>query len=894
MIANSKSRLTMIILAFAAFFLAAALPCAVRAEEPAREPRNGIPLVIIRIQETKPTPEDTGEYHTIAEMNSDPYHNIRCQGTIQIKVPQGFESEFGGTVPAGEVSLSYIRGRGNSTWGQPKKPYKIKLDSKEDLFGMGANKEWGLLANHMDATLIKNRFTYLLGRQMEMEGTPQLVPCDLVMIGSNAPDTPISLGSYYLSELIGVGASRLDIGKPDDNIPEEGELNITGGYLLSLFTTGQNSDEPPSTVFRTDAGIAMMNKEPEYAEEPEEGSIKAQQRSYIRDYIQEVEDLIVNSPQITPQIHEQIAGMLDLQSVADYWLFQEFSKNGDGFETSSTYFYKKRDGKLYFGPLWDFDQPYGEYPIEDITDDEGVTGFNNTQMLWVDHLRQKDPIFVTLLRARWHEMDTKLTALTAENGAIDRYSRELALSKAADDEIWEHASDDEWDDEGAQDEGGQQFEPETYEETIGNLKDWIRARQYWINHNLREIDNVFATLTYTAEGQEIAVRMVRREQSLDARDIPDPPVKPGYVFDGWFPQGTDKRVEYMVIEEDMIVEARYIPESEAIAPTALYFNDYNVWQPLGYEFFSLPTPTIIPEDATDQRITWTSSNPEVAEIGVETIIPKGVEGSTVITGTLHNGVTRSMVLHIYDPAREKVDPTSLTLENSHYDLKVGESTQIRYTVLPDAPNTGEDTLFEADDPTIAEVSPASGVITGLKPGTTTITATLRYDYDQQTGYKGALTATCTVTVTEDPKICTITYDLNGGTLDGKTGNITEQHKQGDVIKVMKAPTREGYEFAYWEGSVLYPGQDYTVQEDHTLKAIWTKVPGGGEADSGSGSKPGAKKNNASAVSPKAVRTISKAGTAKTGDRYHAVIWTACLLISTAAILMIVRRKRRRV
>ena len=35
-----------------------------------------------------------------------------------------------------------IKGRGNSTWRNPKKPYKIKLDEEADIFGLGANKHW--------------------------------------------------------------------------------------------------------------------------------------------------------------------------------------------------------------------------------------------------------------------------------------------------------------------------------------------------------------------------------------------------------------------------------------------------------------------------------------------------------------------------------------------------------------------------------------------------------------------------------------------------------------------------------------------------------------------------------------------------------------------------------
>lgn len=55
-----------------------------------------------------------------------------------------------------------------------KKPYKIKLDKKADLFGMGKNKHWVLLANYYDNSLVRNRLTYYLGRKLGMEYTPNV------------------------------------------------------------------------------------------------------------------------------------------------------------------------------------------------------------------------------------------------------------------------------------------------------------------------------------------------------------------------------------------------------------------------------------------------------------------------------------------------------------------------------------------------------------------------------------------------------------------------------------------------------------------------------------------------------------------------------------------------
>ena len=84
---------------------------------------------------------------------------------------------------------------------------------------------------------------------------------------------------------------------------------------------------------------------------------------------------------------------------------------------------------------------------------------------------------------------------------------------------------------------------------------------------------------------------------------------------------------------------------------------------------------------------------------------------------------------------------------------------------------------------------------------------------------------------------TITYDLNGGTLNGKTGVVTITEDIGTVI-TLPAPTRDGYTFDYWEGSKYNAGDKYTVNGDHTFKAVW-KTGAGGNGKGGS-SKGGTK------------------------------------------------------
>ncbi|HEX2659377.1 MAG TPA: CotH kinase family protein, partial [Polyangia bacterium] len=66
-----------------------------------------------------------------------------------------------------------VRGRGNSTWGMPKKPLKLKFSSKTSVLGMPADKEWALMANYTDKTLLRNSVALEMSRRLGMGYTPR-------------------------------------------------------------------------------------------------------------------------------------------------------------------------------------------------------------------------------------------------------------------------------------------------------------------------------------------------------------------------------------------------------------------------------------------------------------------------------------------------------------------------------------------------------------------------------------------------------------------------------------------------------------------------------------------------------------------------------------------------
>lgn len=76
-----------------------------------------------------------------------------------------------------------IRGRGNATFGYPKKPYKIKLDEKSEILGMPSDKEWVLLANYCDKSLLRTSIAFKLSELMSMPWTPRTEFVELFLNG---------------------------------------------------------------------------------------------------------------------------------------------------------------------------------------------------------------------------------------------------------------------------------------------------------------------------------------------------------------------------------------------------------------------------------------------------------------------------------------------------------------------------------------------------------------------------------------------------------------------------------------------------------------------------------------------------------------------------------------
>ena len=402
--------------------------------------------------------EDTGIPRVYIEIDPEEYdkvitsqdHSYRSQGgSIRIELPKKYNSEFGtidSQTVGKELELEYLKGRGNSTWLHDKKPFTIKLDKSTDILGMGESKHWLLIANAYDESLLRNRIAMYMGRRLGLQYTPRMLPVD-VFINDRYN------GSYVLSQKIRIEHASVDI----DDIPQKTTdgPEITGGYLLAL---NPRPDEPSDDTFTTSHGVSFLMDDPSFSDDDDRMS---EQKDYISDYIQLTEDTVFSEGSLSGN-GIPYTEYMDTDSAAKFWWLQEFIANPDAFRTSSTYLYKKRDGKLYWGPLWDFDVAMNPAMYSDT--------LNNTQMSWLDHLRGYDPEYRELLSEVWQDYDLILEEIVCDGGVLDQYSDEIRKSWLRNNELW-HIS-----------ENG----PECFDSEVTLIKQYINHRRDQISLSIDE------------------------------------------------------------------------------------------------------------------------------------------------------------------------------------------------------------------------------------------------------------------------------------------------------------------------------------------------------------------------------------------------------------------------
>ncbi len=369
-----------------------------------------------------------------------------------------------------------IETRGSSSQGFPKKQYGVETRDgfgvKQDvsIFNMAIDNDWVLFAPYSDKSLMRNALAYEMGWQTG-QYAPRTQFVEVVLNGSYD-------GVYIFTEKI----KRKD-GKvgTDDVDPNDNTFNqISGDYIFKVDKTTAGGVIAWTSPFPHYSGASTYTKF--QLHDPDLDSLSSAQFNYLKDYVTDFETALMG-----PNFTDPVLGYapyIDVESFADFMLVNEVSKNVDGYRIS-TFLHKLRlseGGKLWAGPLWDFNLAFGNANYcqggwttgWEIYFYQVCPGGSLQNPPWWERLVQ-DPEFTHLLNCRYQELRLGPWHTDTLMNRIDEIALYLEESQIRNFQRWPILGTFVW---------PNNFVGSTYAQEVGYLKSWLFDRLNWMDNNM--------------------------------------------------------------------------------------------------------------------------------------------------------------------------------------------------------------------------------------------------------------------------------------------------------------------------------------------------------------------------------------------------------------------------
>ena len=248
-----------------------------------------------------------------------------------------------------ETVTTSIRGRGNSTWGQPKKPYALKLDKKQKIMGFPKHKRWVLIANYLDNSFLRNEMAFYLSEQVGLDWTVHGEFVDLVLNGEYK-------GLYWLGEAIKVDENRVNINDGTETMSDDEDKD----YLIEMDVYYDEIVKFKSSI----RNMPYMIKNDDYMIDDNNVITSGGEArlSRLQEKITALEEKLY--PDFTAEMNtnncaapdESYSEVIDIDSWAKFWFVNEIMNNGELGHPKSCYFtFDSTNNILKAGPVWDFD-----------------------------------------------------------------------------------------------------------------------------------------------------------------------------------------------------------------------------------------------------------------------------------------------------------------------------------------------------------------------------------------------------------------------------------------------------------------------------------------------------------------------------------------------------------
>lgn len=371
------------------------------------------------------------------------------------------------TAAPGFVSPVRAAVRGSSSSEFPKKSYNLDVvndlgeSTARSLLGSASFDEWALIGPWLyDASLLRNSYIYALSRRLG-RWAPRTQPVEVFANADGQPlDRSSYAGVYTLTDKVDIHPDRVAITRMSALATAASE--ITGGYLLKI-----DVPDPDEFHWTTDRGLDLDTLSSVLVASPKLDRLSAAQRTYIRGYVQQMEDAL-HADRATGWRTRSYLNFLDRSSWVDHHLLNTFAANPDAFERSA-YFHKPRGGKIFAGPIWDFDRAMGSFQDErsfrpDLWYGEG--GVQVWHFAWWGILAT-DPEFMQDWVDRWQTLRLDAMADANLGALVDTLAAGIGPEVAARDAA-------RWEDNVSLSDG-------TFAGEIAHLRNWLVQRARWID-----------------------------------------------------------------------------------------------------------------------------------------------------------------------------------------------------------------------------------------------------------------------------------------------------------------------------------------------------------------------------------------------------------------------------
>ena len=411
-----------------------------------------------------------------------------------------------------DADIEAINGRGNSTWQwYDKKPYSLHFASEIDLLGMGAAKEWILLANAADKSNIRNKLVYDFAAALGLDYSPESDWVDLYLNGNYA-------GLYLLCER---------------NEVHENRVNISGERicLVSMEMESRLKEANLAHVL-TEAKQALRIHYPLQIDTDTFASL-----SYAW---QSVENAILSENGIDELTGKSWQELIDPESWAKKYLIEEVFGNIDAGYLSQ-YFYMDESGKAFAGPVWDYDHALGSYEHWQLESPNILTinEFRESDRPWFYALCQKEEFLKCVISVYQAEFVPLMETVFMED--IEKYLISLSEAAAMNSVRW--------------------FAGENWTDSVYDIALYMDEKidffdSFWLS------DTEFH-FVYFGEDGHTSYQLIAQGETVAKVPVLDDTVSAKFI--GWYYEGTDEPFDPEApICEDIVLYAKWenIPVSK--------------------------------------------------------------------------------------------------------------------------------------------------------------------------------------------------------------------------------------------------------------------------------------------------------------------------------------------